>query len=292
MSEEKNNIPKVIHYCWFGGNPIPELAQQCIASWKKYLPDYQIKEWNESNFDLNCCDYVKEAYQAKKWAFVSDYARFWILYNYGGLYFDTDVEIIKDMSDIIAQGAFIGCETIDKCASGLGANPGLGLGANPGLGLGANPGLGLGANPGLGLYKEILDFYSSIHFTTEVGHIPTVVDYTTSILQKHGWAGTNEISKVSEITIYPPEYFCPYNFATGVMNITDHTVSIHHYAATWHTRMDKVISSIERCDKEKHPISYRFRRVVSLPFRVINKLKRIGVRKTVQVAKNKLRADV
>lgn len=76
------------------------------------------------------------------------------------------------------------------------------------------------------------------------------------------------------------------------MNITDHTVSIHHYAATWHTRMDKVISSIERCDKEKHPISYRFRRVVSLPFRVINKLKRIGVRKTVQVAKNKLRADV
>lgn len=266
---ERTEIPKVIHYCWFGGNPLPDLAKKCIASWRKFFPDYEIKEWNESNFNLSCCDYVKEAYQAKKWAFVSDYARFWILYNYGGLYFDTDVEIIKDMSDIIAQGAFIGCETVDKCA----------------------PGLGLGANPGLGLYKEILDFYSDIHFTTEVGHIPTVVDYTTSILEKHGWTGTNKISKVSGIAIYPPEYFCPYNFATGVMNITDHTVSIHHYAATWYSWMDKVISGIERCDKEKHPTSYRFRRIVSFPFRVINKIKKIGVRKTVQAAKNKLRVD-
>ena len=103
-------IPKIIHYCWFGGNLLPELAQKCIESWKVYLPDYKIKEWNESNFDLNCCTYVKEAYEAKKWAFVSDYARFWILYTYGGLYFDTDVEVIKDMSDIIKNGAYmLGC---------------------------------------------------------------------------------------------------------------------------------------------------------------------------------------
>ena len=103
-------IPRIIHYCWFGGNQLPELAQKCIESWKKYFPDYEIKEWNESNFDLNCCDYVKEAYTAKKWAFVSDYARFWILYNYGGLYFDTDVEVIRDMSEIVNRGAFMGCE--------------------------------------------------------------------------------------------------------------------------------------------------------------------------------------
>ena len=88
-------IPKVIHYCWFGRKQLPQDAVYCIESWKKYYPDYEIVEWNEDNFDVNICDYVKEAYAEKKWAFVSDYARFWILYNYGGLYFDTDVEVIK-----------------------------------------------------------------------------------------------------------------------------------------------------------------------------------------------------
>ena len=259
-------IPKVIHYCWFGGNPLPDLAKQCIASWKKYLPDYEIKEWNEGNFDLNCCNYVKEAYESKKWAFVSDYARFWILYNYGGLYFDTDVEVIKDMSDIIARGAFMGCEAVDKCA----------------------PGLGLGANPGLGLYQEILEFYNHIHFTTDSDRIPTVVDYTTSILEKHGWMGTNEISEVEGITIYPPEYFCPYSFITGKLNITNHSVSIHHYAATWFSLLDKTIANIERCDKKKHPCIYSLRRSISLPLRAINKLRKIGIYKTLQEAKNKL----
>jgi len=97
-------IPKIIHYCWFGGNPLPKDALECIASWRKYLPDYEIKEWNESNFDVNCCPYVKQAYEAKKYAFVSDYVRFFVLFKEGGLYFDTDVEIIKDMNHIIAVG--------------------------------------------------------------------------------------------------------------------------------------------------------------------------------------------
>ena len=100
-----NCIPKIIHYCWFGGNPLPELAQKCIESWKKYCPDYEIKRWDETNFDLDCCDYVREAYQEKKWAFVSDYARFKILYEYGGVYFDTDVELIKPIDDIVEKGA-------------------------------------------------------------------------------------------------------------------------------------------------------------------------------------------
>lgn len=101
-------IPKVIHYCWFGGNPLPKSAQKCIALWRKYLPDYEIKEWNENNFDVNIIPYTAEAYKAKKYAFVSDYARFWILYKYGGLYFDTDVEVIKNMDDIISKGPFMG----------------------------------------------------------------------------------------------------------------------------------------------------------------------------------------
>ena len=107
---KENSIPKIIHYCWFGRSPLPELAKKCIASWRKYFPDYEIKEWNEDNFDVNSILYTSQAYQAKKYAFVSDYARFWILYMYGGLYFDTDVEVIRPMDDIIQRGPFMGCE--------------------------------------------------------------------------------------------------------------------------------------------------------------------------------------
>ena len=103
-------IPKVIHYCWFGRNPLPESAVKCINSWRKHFPDYEIKEWNEDNFDVNIIPYTKEAYEAKKYAFVSDYARMWILYHFGGLYFDTDVEVIKPMDDIVKRGPFMGIE--------------------------------------------------------------------------------------------------------------------------------------------------------------------------------------
>ena len=119
-------IPKIIHYCWFGGNPLPELAMKCIESWRTYFPDYEIKEWNEDNFDVNIIPYTKEAYENKKYAFVSDYARFWILYNHGGIYFDTDVEVIKKMDDIIEKGSFMGCEkkvTKDSSPRDLGNDP-------------------------------------------------------------------------------------------------------------------------------------------------------------------------
>ncbi|MDE6783607.1 MAG: glycosyl transferase, partial [Paramuribaculum sp.] len=140
-----SSIPKVIHYCWFGGKPLPKLARKCIRSWKKYLPDYEIQEWNESNFDVNIIPYTAQAYEAKKYAFVSDYARFWILYKYGGLYFDTDVEVIRNMDRIIEAGSFMGCETTCEEAQARGG------------GLSVAPGLGLGAPAGSELYKEILD---------------------------------------------------------------------------------------------------------------------------------------
>lgn len=151
-------IPKVIHYCWFGRNPLPSLAVKCIESWKKYFPDYEIKEWNENNFNVNIITYTQEAYERKKYAFVSDYARFWILYHYGGLYFDTDVEVIKPMNDIIVKGPFMGCEKdVDKQESTVSS-------AIPSLGLGVNPGLGLGVGPGLELYGELLRLYDGLHF--------------------------------------------------------------------------------------------------------------------------------
>ena len=130
-------IPKIIHYCWFGHNPLPELAKKCIASWKNYFPDYEIKEWNESNFDVNAIPYTEEAYKQKKYAFVSDYARFWILYHYGGLYFDTDVEVIKPMNEIIERGPFMGCENTAKNRNKVVDSSGLELGVNPGLVIGS-----------------------------------------------------------------------------------------------------------------------------------------------------------
>lgn len=212
-------IPKIIHYCWFGRNPLPPLAIKCIESWKKYLPNYEIKVWNEDNFDVNIIPYTKEAYEAKKYAFVSDYARFWILYNYGGLYFDTDVEVIKPMDDIIARGAFMGCES--EAGNTNVAN--------------VAPGLGLGVNPGLGLYKEILGIYANLHFINEDGslNMKTVVQYTTELLCQHGMIATNDIQQVGGVWIYPKEYFCPINYTTGNKQITNNTKTIHHFAASW-----------------------------------------------------------
>lgn len=222
-------IPKVIHYCWFGRNPLPPLAIKCITSWKKYFPDYEIKEWNEDNFNVNIIPYTQEAYENKKYAFVSDYARFWILYHYGGLYFDTDVEVIKPIDDIIARGPFMGCE---KNADNKGATA---TAVTPGLELGVNPGLGLGVNPGLGLYGELLQLYSTLHFIKENGrlNLKTVVEYTTELLCLHGLKNSTDVQEVAAIQIYPKEYFNPKDYATGKIIITKNTRSIHHFAASW-----------------------------------------------------------
>lgn len=224
-------IPKVIHYCWFGGNPLPKDAEKCIASWRKYCPDYEIKQWNESNFDLNSCVYTNEAYKAKKWAFVSDYARFWILYKHGGLYFDTDVELIKPVDDLVNNGSFMGEE----------------LDINENEKKKCNPGLGLAAAPGLGLYKEILDYYEQQHFLNSDGstNLLTVVERTTEILRKHGFKGDGSIEEVDGVLIYPPDYFCPMNYRTGKIKITKNTRSIHHYSATWQSSYDQFKTKLQ-----------------------------------------------
>ncbi len=225
----KNNmIPKIIHYCWFGCKPLPLLAEKCIASWRKFLPDYEIKRWDESNFDVNIIPYTAQAYEAKKYAFVSDYARFWILYKYGGLYFDTDVEVIRPMDDIIAAGPFMGCE-----------NPYI-PGAMPNE-LGIAPGLGLGVNPGLGLYKELLDIYADQKFINEEGkqNLTTIVEYTTYLLLNKGLVNTPNIQSVAGINIYPVEYFCPIDFFSGKTLITSNTRTIHHYASSWFGTKEK-----------------------------------------------------
>lgn len=217
-------IPKIIHYCWFGRNPLPELAQKCIASWKKYLPDYEIKEWNEDNFDVNIIPYTAEAYAMKKYAFVSDYARFWILHKYGGIYFDTDVEVIRPIDDIIARGNFMGFETDPNPAKGDASNASV------------NPGLGLGVAPGLGVIKKMLDYYEDKHFICETNmrNQITVVYICTKVLMENGLQNGEGIQKVDDdIYIYPAEYFCPINVTTGRIHVEKNTRTIHHYAGTW-----------------------------------------------------------
>ena len=227
-------IPKIIHYCWFGRNPLPPLAVKCIESWKKFLPDYEIKEWNEDNFDVNSIPYTRDAYKAKKYAFVSDYARFWILYKYGGLYFDTDVEVIRPMDEIVSQGPFMGCEEALK----------LGSESLPGVA----PGLGLGATPELGVYKDMLDLYESLSFIQPNGayNQVTVVAYTTQILMKYGLNNVDKPQLCGGITIYPKDYFCPITYSTGECQITDNTYSIHHYSASWYSNGQKIYSCLKK----------------------------------------------
>ena len=220
-------IPKTIHYCWFGRNPKPKLAEKCIKSWKKYCPDYEIIEWNEDNYDISAAPlYVRQAYEAKKWAFVTDYVRFDILYQYGGLYFDTDVEIIKPIDDILSRGAFMGCEKNSDYTNGA---------------VGVAPGLGIAANPGLGIYREILDSYSEDSFINEDGsyNYKTIVERTTKILVKHGLKSEPRIQNVDGINVYPTDYFCPIDFRTGQMQKTKNTRAIHWFSASWHDEETK-----------------------------------------------------
>lgn len=212
-------IPKVIHYCWFGRNPLPKSAKKCIASWKKFFKDYEIKEWNEDNFDVNIIPYTYDAYEAKNYAFVSDYARFWILYHYGGLYFDTDVEVIKPMDDLIGKGAYMGWETAEKKAF-------------------VNPGLGLCAPKGHPVYKEILDNYQSqMKFYLEDGirNPYTMIPMVSELLERYGLKRDGSEQVINGITIYPIDYFNPYNYLIGELNKTDNTRSIHWYSMSWYS---------------------------------------------------------
>lgn len=207
------SIPKKIHYCWFGGNKLPEEMKRYIAGWRQLCPDYEIIEWNEENFDLNSCEYVKEAYSVKKWAFVSDYARFKILYEYGGVYFDTDVELLKNLDNLLRDGPFLGMEYGSQIA----------------------PGLGMAAYPKMKYCEDMLELYDNIHFINENGtiNLKTICQYTTEYFMQRGFMDKEIIQKIDDIVIYPKEYFNPCDLDTGKIIVSENTVSIHHYAGTW-----------------------------------------------------------
>ncbi len=206
-----NKIPKKIHYCWFGRGEKSALIKKCIASWKKYMPDYEIIEWNEDNviFDNS---YVKEAYEKRKYAFVSDYVRLKVIYEEGGIYLDTDVELIKSLEPLLKVGGFIGFERSNTVTTGL----------------------GFAAKAKDTVIEKMLSTYDYIHFVVndQMDQTPCPVRNTKDLISL-GLVTNNKKQKVGDIIVYPKEYFCPLDYDSGKINITNNTYSIHHYGYSW-----------------------------------------------------------
>ena len=219
-------IPKIIHYCWFGGNLLPELSKKCISSWKKYLPDYEIKEWNEQNFDLNSNQYAREAFISKKWAFISDYVRLYVLYYFGGIYMDTDIEVIKNLDIFLRHKAFTGFEDNENIQTGI-----------------------MASEKENKWIKKLLDYYKDKHFIKKNCQfdLTTNVRIITNItLKNYNFKKNNTYQELSDITIYPTEYFCPISFKNGKIKITNKTYCIHFYTGSWHSESEKKLLNIRK----------------------------------------------
>jgi len=208
-------IPKRIHYCWFGGNPLPDDVRRYIESWKRFCPDYEIIQWNETNYDVKKNKYVEQAYKNKKWAFLTDYARLDIVYNYGGIYLDTDVEVIRSLDDLLKNKCYMGMEQVGKVATGL----------------------GFGAELHHPFLKDNMILYEKENFIQDDGTFkpPICVKLTTKLLLNYGLKEENKIQEIEGVKIYPTDYFCPLKMGTNKLRITNNTYSIHHYAASWYT---------------------------------------------------------
>ncbi len=204
-----------IHYCWVGGAEKSEKIKYCIESWKKLCPDAEIIEWNESNYDVHKNVYIRQAYEQKKWAFVTDYMRFDILREQGGVYLDTDVELLKDITPLTKDN-FMGFESEKNVA----------------------PGLIMHATAGDPLLREILDYYDQ---KTQFDMTENVVTIVSDILEKHGLKRDNSLQTVVGYVIYPTEYFNPKGGEYGADKITENTYSIHHYEASWKSPLDRKI---------------------------------------------------
>ena len=206
-------IPKVIHYCWFGRGKMPELALKCIESWKKYLPDYEIKDWNEDNFDLDMFPYVREAYDNRKFAFVTDVVRLYALYHEGGIYMDTDVEVLKSLDPFLHHHAFSGFENDRNIPTGI-----------------------MASEKGGRWAKDNLDYYKGKHFLKEDGSLDLTTNVTTitNYMLPLGLRQDNTYQDFPNlITFYPKDYFCPKDSVTKKVNKTNNTVTIHHFDGSW-----------------------------------------------------------
>lgn len=262
------NIPKIIHYCWFGNNPIPKNLQLCINSWSKYCPDYKIIRWDESNTDLNSCNFIKQAYSLKKWAFVSDYIRLKIIYEYGGIYLDTDVELISSIDHLLIYDGFMGFEQGDI--------------------LNVNTGLGFGAKKNHSIIKLLMKNYEDTNFIKKDNSldITPCPERDTRILINLGLKQVNKEQNISNIIIFPIEYFCPMS-CNGVFKFTDNTVSIHHYNASWLSEITR--KGIYRKRKLIRLFGASLGSIINLPFNFIDTIREKGIARAIQKTINKLK---
>ena len=206
-------IPKIIHYCWFGRGEKPAQALMCIESWKKYLPDYELKEWNEDNFDICQNQYVKEAYENRKFAFVTDYVRLYAIYTEGGVYMDTDVEVLGSYDQFLHHHAFSGFETDGNVPTGM-----------------------MAAEKGSVWAKELLDQYADRMFVQPDGSFDMTTNtiVITNYMVGKGLVQNNTYQDFPGLcTMYPADYFCPKDHRTGKIRCTKNTVCIHHFAGSW-----------------------------------------------------------
>lgn len=206
-------IPKRIHYCWFGRGPMPELALKCIESWHKYMPNYEYKLWNENNFDINSVPYVKEAYESKKYAFVTDYVRLFALYSEGGIYMDTDVEVLKPYDTLLDLSGFTGYEGSKYLPPVTGT---------------------MASEAGNNWVKEQMDAYDGIHFLLEDGTMDTTTNTTriSEIMKRGGFVQNGKKQVYKDMHIFPVEYFCPRQ-TTGEFFLTENTYCDHHFMGSW-----------------------------------------------------------
>ncbi|WP_026672553.1 glycosyltransferase family 32 protein [Alkalihalobacterium bogoriense] len=213
MAINEKQIPKIIHYCWFGGNDKPALVKKCLESWEKHLPDYEIKEWNESNVNLDSNQYVKEAYSQKKYAFVSDYIRVHALYHNGGIYLDTDVEVFQSFTPFLQEDSFWGFEQENFIATST-----------------------IGARKHHPFIKSFLDSYEKREFIKEDHSVDDItnVAVVTKMLKAKGLVQNGQKQTIDGVgTIYPQTYFSPYDYINCQTFKTEETYAMHHYYKSW-----------------------------------------------------------
>lgn len=218
-------IPKIIHYCWFGGKPLSAMAEECIKSWKKVLPDYEIKRWDESNFDFSSCEFALKAYENKKWAFVADYFRAWVLYNYGGIYLDTDVKAIKSYDGFLNDGFFVGFEEVDLLEADT-----------------------MGCEKNHPFAKAILDtFYTTKFEVTEDNNFYTMPKRVTDAFIKlyKPKRFYDKHIKFKDISLYPKIFFSPINFSTKKYSKSKKTYSVHLFNGSWLNSKTKPVNSFK-----------------------------------------------
>ncbi|WBM70853.1 glycosyltransferase [Buttiauxella sp. WJP83] len=222
-------IPKVIHYCWFGKGEKSKFIHECIKSWKKNCPEYKIIEWNEDNFDFSICQFANEAYQAKKWAFVSDFVRLYVLNKYGGVYLDTDVELLKPLTPYLSHNAFLGFEDNALISTAV-----------------------IGAERKHPLIKYALDYYDGSSFVLSSGKYnmtPNTVIISKILENKYELndvrgSYNKRIHLDDGLDIYPWYIFSPKNHISGKVYVDVNSVSIHHFNGSWFTFKHRVLRKI------------------------------------------------